>query len=77
LLGVAMPLKYGLDLPIAVRIAGPIHGLLFTWFVIELFRAASELGWPARKSALVLVAAIGPWAPFALHRMLRRAERAA
>ena len=29
LLGVAMPLKYLADMPLAVRIAGWLHGLLF------------------------------------------------
>ena len=36
LVGVAMPLKYGADVPLAVSIVGPIHGfafMVFLWFV--------------------------------------------
>ena len=29
LLLIAMPLKYGADLPVAVQVMGPIHGILF------------------------------------------------
>lgn len=33
LLFVAMPLKYMADIPLAVKIVGPIHGLLFLTFI--------------------------------------------
>ena len=34
LLGIAMPLKYLAKIPIAVTIAGSIHGLLFITFIV-------------------------------------------
>ncbi len=37
LLGVAMPLKYYADIPEAVKIIGPIHGILFIVFLVLLF----------------------------------------
>jgi integral membrane protein len=36
LLGVAMPLKYYAEMPEAVRIVGPIHGVLFLAFLVLL-----------------------------------------
>ena len=38
LLFVAMPLKYLAGMPLAVRIAGSIHGALFIAFVVALYR---------------------------------------
>ena len=39
LLFVAMPLKYWAGLPLAVRIVGMVHGLLFVLFIGALFSA--------------------------------------
>ena len=46
LLFVAMPLKYFAEIPLAVKIIGPIHGVLFLTFLVLLFTHASkrELG---------------------------------
>ena len=40
LLLVAMPLKYYFGIPEAVKIVGPIHGVLFLSFVVLLFSHA-------------------------------------
>ena len=40
LLGVAMPLKYYADIPEAVKIIGPIHGVLFLTFIVLLLSHA-------------------------------------
>ena len=72
LLFVAMPLKYMAGLPLAVRIVGSVHGLLFLVFVVALFRAASERRWPAQRSLLAFVASIVPFATFVFDRSLRR-----
>lgn len=37
LLGVAMPLKYYMGIPEAVKIIGPLHGILFLTFLVLLF----------------------------------------
>jgi integral membrane protein len=72
LLFVAMPLKYAYGYPIAVRIAGSVHGGLFLWFVATLYRVGDERDWPAKRSATALVAALLPFGPFVLERSLRR-----
>ena len=71
LLGVAMPLKYAAGLPLAVRISGAIHGLLFVGFVLALVRVGSEERWPLRRAARWFVASLVPLALFFLERELR------
>jgi integral membrane protein len=72
LLFIAMPLKYLAGLPLAVRIAGSVHGLLFLMFMAALYRAGSERGWPLRRWVLAFVSSILPFGTFIFDRSLRR-----
>jgi integral membrane protein len=72
LLFIAMPLKYLLGLPIAVRVAGSVHGLLFLLFAAALFRVALERDWPARRSLAAFGASLVPWGTFVLDRQHQR-----
>lgn len=71
LLFVAMPLKYGFDLPQAVRFTGMGHGLLFLAYVIALARAWSECERPLPWLLRGFAAAVLPFGPFWLDRTLR------
>jgi integral membrane protein len=71
LLGIAMPLKYLAGYPLAVRVVGWIHGLLFIGFCYSLFEAAVARGWPWTKSLKFFVAALLPLGPFVIDRGLR------
>lgn len=77
LLFVAMPLKYVWGLPLAVRVAGAMHGVLFVAFVVALFRAADARGWPLRRSALVFATSLVPFATFWIDGSLRREDEEA
>jgi integral membrane protein len=56
---VAVPLKHLAHEPLAVRVVGPLHGLLFIWLLHTLFHAHLELGWPRRRAlALLLLSAL-------------------
>jgi integral membrane protein len=77
LLFVAMPLKYLAGLPLAVRIVGSVHGLLFLMFLAALFRAARQRDWPFRRSLLAFVSSIVPFGTFVFDRSLRREIAAA
>ena len=77
LLFVAMPLKYLAGLPLAVRIVGSVHGLLFLLFMAALYRASVERRWPARRSLLAFVSSIVPFGTFVFDRSLRREIAAA
>ena len=72
LLFVAMPLKYWAGLPLPVRIAGPVHGVLFVLFVPALLRAATEHEWPARRWLLAFGSSLVPFGTFLFDRTLRR-----
>jgi integral membrane protein len=71
LLGVAMPLKYLADLPLAVRIVGWIHGVLFIAYCWVLFEVATDRGWSWTKKAKLFVAALLPFGPFVMDKGLR------
>ncbi|HEX2872310.1 MAG TPA: DUF3817 domain-containing protein [Polyangiaceae bacterium] len=72
LLFVAMPLKYWAGLPLAVRIVGMVHGLLFVLFIGALFRAAVEREWPARRWGLAFLSSLVPFGTFAFDRSIKR-----
>ncbi|HEX6909334.1 MAG TPA: DUF3817 domain-containing protein [Longimicrobium sp.] len=72
LLGVAMPLKYLAGLPLAVRVVGSAHGLLFVLFVMAVVHVAVEMRWPLRRVAAALAAAVLPFGPFVFDAHLRR-----
>ncbi|MGH7930087.1 MAG: DUF3817 domain-containing protein [Candidatus Binatia bacterium] len=71
LLSVAMPLKYFAGLPVAVKIAGWLHGLLFLAFCMVLLQTQQTQKWPMRWTAVVLVAALLPFGPFIIDRRLK------
>lgn len=73
LLFVAMPLKYGFGIDIAVRIVGMAHGVLFLGYLVTLALAARRLG--LGLSLLALVISFVPAGTFWLEARLRRDER--
>lgn len=74
LLGIAMPLKYMAGLPIAVKFAGWIHGVLFVTFCIALFRAWMGARWPVSRAAVLFIAALLPFGPFVIDRRMKAWE---
>lgn len=68
---VAMPLKYFFAFPLAVRVTGMVHGLLFLWFVYALARAHVDRGWSVVTSLRLFVGAIVPFGFLAVDRALR------
>lgn len=72
LLGIAMPLKYIWDLPLAVKIVGWTHGLLFMGFALLLLIAMIEAKWSLKRGAFYLTAALVPFGPFLVDKRLRR-----
>jgi integral membrane protein len=76
LLFVAMPLKYAAGLPLAVRIVGAIHGLLFLVMCAALYRVVLERRWPLGRWLAAFVWSLVPFGFLVLDRNLR-AELAA
>lgn len=65
---VAMPLKYVWDLPLAVKIVGWIHGVLFAVFCWALVRVVHDARWPVKRIVGVFAAALVPIVPFVVDR---------
>ncbi len=76
LLFVAMPLKYFADAPLAVRIAGSLHGFLFVGLVVLTLRALHRRALCFSFGVRIAIASLIPFATFALDRALRRADEA-
>lgn len=77
LLGIAMPLKYLAGLPLAVKIVGWAHGVLFVWLLVALILVKLRARWSLREAGVVLFAALLPFGPFFIDRRLKDAARSA
>ncbi|NEU30483.1 DUF3817 domain-containing protein [bacterium LRH843] len=64
LLGIAMPLKYLLDMPLAVTVVGYIHGILFVLYLVVLAYVTIKLRWSIVKGLLGVIASVLPFGPF-------------
>jgi integral membrane protein len=74
LLGIAMPLKYLANMPMAVKVVGWIHGVLFVAFCFALLYAWLSARWPITRAALLFIAALLPFGPFIIDRRMRQWE---
>lgn len=74
LVGIAMPLKHFADMPMAVRVAGLTHGVLFILFCTQLMLTAQKHDWTTRQSAVPFIAALLPFGPFVVDGRLRAME---
>lgn len=73
---VAMPLKYFVDMPTAVRIAGTVHGVLVIAFVILLIMCWQEFKWTfgrvVKYFVLSLIPIVSFWVEVDLKKEIRR-----
>lgn len=76
LLGVAMPLKYGMGIDMAVKIVGWAHGVLFIGLALLVLLAWLDKALPFRHAFLTMVAALLPFGPFWMDRKLAADEAA-
>lgn len=67
---IAVPLKHMADLPIAVKIVGPIHGALFIWTLGMLIFVLSRRELAPSKGLLFFFAMLIPFAGLWSHRMI-------
>lgn len=64
LLLLGLPMKYGFDMPIFVRVLGPIHGGLFLTYVAFALWIADQLNWSTTVRMQALLAAVLPMGTF-------------
>jgi integral membrane protein len=64
LLFVAMPLKYYAGIPEAVKIIGPLHGILFLSFIVLLFSHSVKNELSLVKTMIGFIASLIPFGTF-------------
>ncbi|MEO9872095.1 DUF3817 domain-containing protein [Ekhidna sp.] len=71
---IAVPLKYMLDSPQAVKAIGPIHGALFLLFIFSSLGVGIEQSWKFKKTTwIVILACFIPFGTFYIdNRILRK-----
>src|SRR6185503_2519532 len=74
LLGIAMPLKYVFDQPLAVKIAGWAHGVLFIAFLFMAWEYKTDRNKNSKWFATAFLAAIIPTGTFFFDKKLKEEE---
>lgn len=71
LLFIAMPLKYALDMPAAVRAVGMAHGVLFVSFCFALLFVLMEGRLTFVRSVITFVSSLLPFGTFVVDKHLK------
>jgi integral membrane protein len=74
LLFIAMPLKYAAGMPMAVKLVGWAHGVLFMLFGALLLWTWIAARWPFARVTLVFIASLLPFGPFLIDRRMKAYE---
>lgn len=77
LVGIAMPLKYGLGIPEAVQVTGMAHGVLFLGLLLVLLIALIEQTLPFRVVFVVGLLSVVPFGFLIADRMINAAANSA
>ena len=72
LLGIAMPLKYMLDIPEAVKYVGMAHGTLFIAYILMLLVATSKIKMPLWAMPVGVLGSFLPFGPFIFDHLLKK-----
>lgn len=74
LLLIAMPLKYYMGMPLAVKYVGWAHGVLFIAYVIAVFLAIKAMRWNWFSVLVALGASLLPFGTFVLDKELKKRQ---
>jgi integral membrane protein len=72
LLGIAMPLKYMMGFPAAVKWIGMAHGILFLGYLVVLLATAVRVKLPIWAVPCGVIAAVMPFGPFVFDHLLKK-----
>lgn len=75
LLLIAMPLKYYADLPLAVKIVGWAHGILFMAYTSLVFLSIRAMRWNWIATITALAASLIPCGTFILDKSWKKREQ--
>ena len=70
LLFIAMPLKYMADMPLAVRVAGSVHGALFVAFIIAIFLMIRKKLLTTENASYAFLLSLIPFGTFFLRKLI-------
>lgn len=73
---IAMPLKYGADMPQMVSVVGMAHGILFVLYILAIGLAMRKYRWPMTFGGLLVLGSLIPIGPFLLDGRLKRKQAA-
>ncbi len=71
LLFLAMPLKYIMGFPIATKITGMIHGILFIIYIYQLLEAKGEEGFGKKETLWYFILSLVPFGSFYTDKILK------
>lgn len=77
LLFIAMPLKYMMGYPIATKVAGMAHGLLFMLFIYQLLEAMKDVPFSKKDAAMYFILSLIPFGSFYTEKLCTRKPIAA
>jgi len=72
LLGIAMPLKYMMGIPEAVKYIGMAHGALFIAYILMLLIATSKIKMPLWAIPVGVLGSFLPFGPFIFDHLLNK-----
>ena len=72
LLGIAMPLKYMMNMPEMVGYVGPVHGVLFIAYIVVLFITAHKIKMPLWALPAGVLGSFLPFGPFVFDHVLKK-----
>ncbi|MEA1914113.1 MAG: DUF3817 domain-containing protein [Campylobacterota bacterium] len=74
LLFIAMPMKYMMGYPLATKIVGMIHGVLFIYYIIMQFKSSQKYGWTLAQNLKYFIASLIPFGTFYIKNELIELE---
>ncbi|MCW5911089.1 MAG: DUF3817 domain-containing protein [Cyclobacteriaceae bacterium] len=74
LLLIAMPLKYYFGFPVAVKVVGWAHGILFIAYILFTFSITGTMKWNWFSTLVALAASVIPGGTFWLDKSLKKRE---
>ncbi len=74
LLFIAMPLKYSFGFPIATKVMGMIHGVLFMMFVYQLLESMKEVPFNKKEALIYFILSLIPFGSFYTDKLCKEKE---
>jgi integral membrane protein len=67
-----MPMKYSFGYPMATKIIGMVHGVLFLAFIYQLIEAKNESNFSLKETAIYFVLSLIPFGSFYTDKLLAK-----